>query len=154
MLNHNRSGKSEFTLVDAVILAVVVAIVGAFGIPLIEKTSGRAQRTAVLQNLHTLRSQIELYKVEHGGAAPVLYQNTFPQLIRATNAAGIPGEPGEKYPYGPYLRTGVPVNSITGCSIVTLTDTFPPKAATDNGGWIYHQETGQIAIDLQEFLTQ
>jgi general secretion pathway protein G len=152
MLNHARSGKTEFTLVDAVTLAVVVAIAGAIGIPLIEKASGRAGHTVVLQNLRTLRSQIELYKAEHGGEPPVLYQNTFLQLIRATNAKGIPGEPGSKYPYGPYLHGGVPVNPVTGRSIVTATDTFPPTAPSGNGGWIYHQKTGRIAIDLEEFL--
>ena len=152
MLNHARSGKKEFTLVDAVILAIVVAIAGGIGIPLIEKASGRAGQSAVLQNLHTLRSQIELYKAEHGGKPPVLYENTFPQLIRATNARGIPGDPGSKYPYGPYLHEGVPVNSVTGRSIVTATDTFPPTAPSGNGGWIYHQKTGRIAIDLEEFL--
>ncbi len=154
MPNHNRSGKAEFTVLNAVILAIVVAIAGGVGIPLIEKASSRAQHTALLQNLHTLRSQIELYKAEHGGEAPVLYQNAFPQLIRATNAEGIPGEPGSKYPYGPYLRAGVPLNAITGRSIVTPTDTFPPTAPSGNGGWIYHQETGRIAIDLEEFLTK
>ena len=154
MLNHSRSGKAEFTVLNAVILAIVVAIAGGVGIPLIEKVSSRAQHTAVLQNLHTLRSQIELYKLEHKGEAPVLYQNAFPQLIRATNAEGIPGEPGSKYPYGPYLHAGVPLNPITGRSIVTPTDTFPPTAPSGNGGWIYHQETGRIAIDLEEFLTK
>jgi general secretion pathway protein G len=154
MRTPTRSGRAEFTLVNAVMLAIVVAIAGAIGIPLIEKTSGRAQRAALLENLHTLRSQIELYKAEHGGEAPVLYQNTFPQLTRATNAQGIPGEPGSKYSYGPYLRYGVPVNPITGRSIVALSDTFPPTAASGNGGWIYHQESGRIAADLDEFLSE
>jgi general secretion pathway protein G len=154
MPNHNRSGKAEFTLLSAVMLAVVVAIAGAFGIPLIEKSSGQAQRTTLLQNLHTLRSQIELYKLEHAGQPPVLYQNTLPQLTRATNAGGIPGEPGSKYPFGPYFRTGIPVNTITGRSIVAPTDTFPPTAPSGNGGWIYHQQTGRIAVDLEEFLAE
>jgi general secretion pathway protein G len=149
MRNHTRSGKTDFTLVDAILLAVVVAIGGAVGIPLIEKTTGQARRTALLENLHTLRSQIELYKLEHGGEPPVLYQNTFPQLIRATNAQGIPGERSSKYPYGPYLHDGVPVNPVTGCSIVALTDTFPPARPSGNGGWIYHQETGRVAADLE-----
>ncbi|MHC4176039.1 MAG: hypothetical protein ACYSWU_00945 [Planctomycetota bacterium] len=154
MLNHTRSGKAEFTLVNAVILAVVVAIAGGIGIPLIEKASGRARRTALLQNLRTLRSQIELYKAEHGGNPPVLYESTFPQLIRATNAEGIPGQPSSKYPYGPYLHAGVPVNPLTERSIVTPTDTFPPTAPSGNGGWLYHQETGRIAIDLEGYLEE
>lgn len=154
MHNRTRSGKAEFTVVNAVMLAVVIAIAGGIGVPLIEKVSGRAKRVALLENLRTLRSQIELYKAEHGGEPPALYQNTLPQLIRATNAEGIPGEPGSKYPYGPYLCGGVPVNPLTGCSIVTPTATFPPAAASGTGGWIYHQPTGRIAVDLDEFLKE
>lgn len=154
MGSRNRSGKSEFTLVNAIILAIVVAVVGGVGMPLLEMASRRAKRSTLMQNLHTLRSQIELYKLEHGGRPPVVYQNTLPQLTRATNAEGVPGEPSSEFAYGPYLHGGVPVNPITGCSIVALTDTFPPIAPSGNGGWIYHQETGQIAIDLEEFLQE
>jgi len=154
MLNRTRSGKVEFTVVNAVMLAVVVAIAGGIGIPLIEKTSGRAKRVAALENLYTLRSQIAIYKAEHGGTPPVLHQNTLPQLTRATNAEGIPGKAGSKHEYGPYLCGGIPVNPLTERSIVTGTPTFPPAAASGNGGWIYHQQTGQIAIDLDEFLTE
>ena len=150
----NRSGKTELTLLNAVILAVVIAIGGGIGIPLVEKVNKRIKRAALLQNLNVLRSQIELYKLEHGGETPVLYKNTFPQLTRATDAEGSPGEPGVNCPFGPYLRGGVPVNSITGCSIVVLTDTFPPTAATGNGGWVYHQATGRIAVDLEEFIEE
>jgi general secretion pathway protein G len=149
-----RSGRAELRLIDAVLLAVVVAIAGAVAIPLIEKASGQAKEAALLQNLRTLRSQIELYKLEHGGEPPVAYQGSFPQLLRATNARGVPGEAGSQFPYGPYLHTGIPVNPVTGCSIVTLTDTFPPQSPGGSGGWLYHQQTGRIAIDLEGFLTE
>ena len=152
MISRFRRGRAELTLVDALILAAIVAILGTAAIPLVEATSQQAKTSALLQSLHTLRSQIELYKIEHGGAAPVLYEGTFPQLNRATNAMGMPGLPGEKYPYGPYLRSGVPVNPITGRSIVTATKTFPATQASGNGGWIYHQESGQIAADVEGFL--
>jgi len=154
MASYARSGKADFTVIDAVIVAVLAAIVGATTIPLLEMANRRAKTTALLQNLHTLRSQIELYKLGHGGEPPVLYQGSFPQLIRATNAEGIPGEPGTEYPFGPYLRSGLPLNPITGRSIVTATGVFPPTAPSKNGGWLYHQATGQIAADLAEYLDQ
>jgi general secretion pathway protein G len=154
LVTHARHGRTEFTLMDALILAVVVAIAAAAGIPLLEAASRRAQTSVLRENLRTLRSQIELYKLEHHGQPPVLSEGTLPQLIRATNAAGATGEPGGKHPLGPYLRGGVPVNSVTGRSIVTPTDVFPPAAPSGNGGWIYHQATGQIAADLKEFLAE
>jgi general secretion pathway protein G len=139
---------------DALLLAIVVGIVGATAIPLLERASRQAKQSTLLQNLHTLRSQIELYKLEHRGEPPLLYQGTFPQLCRATNADGMPGEPGSKFSYGPYLTGGVPVNPITGRSVVTLTSSFPPRTPSGNGGWLYHAKTGQIAIDLEGFLDQ
>jgi len=142
------------TLVDALIVGVVVTIVGSAAIPLYEKASRRAKISTLLQDLRTMRSQIELYKLEHGGEAPVLYDGTFPKLIRATNAVGTPGVPGPKYRYGPYIRTGIPVNPFSGCSVVTLSDTFPPTAPSGNAGWLYHQPTGQIAADLDGFLAK
>ena len=142
------------TLVDALIVGIVVTIVGAAAIPLLEKASGQAKASALLQNLHTMRSQIELYALEHGGKPPVLYQGTFPQLIKATNAEGIPGPPGKKFPCGPYLETGIPINPFSGRSVVTLTETFPPTTTSGNGGWLYHQPTGQIAPDREGFLSE
>jgi general secretion pathway protein G len=142
------------TLLNGMMLAIVFAIIGAAAVPIIEMASHQAKSSTLLQNLHILRSQINLYKLEHGGKFPLHFQGSLPQLIRPTNGAGIPGEPGEDSPYGPYLRNGIPVNPMTNRSIITLTETFPPTAPSGNGGWIYHQETGQIAPDLKDFLTE
>ncbi len=98
MFNRFRSTGAEFTLVDALIVAVAVAILGASAIPVVETTSRQAKTSALLQSVHTLRSQIELYKIEHGGVVPLLREGTFPQLIRPTNAAGEPGANKEKFP--------------------------------------------------------
>lgn len=154
LVSHTRHGRTELTFLDALILAVLIAIVGATGIPLLEATNHRAQIVALRENLRALRSQIELYELEHRGQPPVLCEGTLPQLIRATNAAGAIGPPGSRYPFGPYLRGGVPVNPVTGCSIVTAIDTFPPAAASGNDGWLYHQASGRIAADLKEFLKE
>lgn len=145
-------GGAEFTVVDATILAVAVAILGAAAVPLVETTSQQAKTSALLQSLHALRSQIELYKLEHGGVAPVLHEGGLPQLVRSTDASGTPGPAGKKHPYGPYLQSGIPVNPITGRSVVTATESFPPAGPSGNGGWAYHPATGQVAVDLEDFL--
>jgi type II secretory pathway pseudopilin PulG len=152
LVSRARNGRTELTLLDAIIVAVVTAIVGATAIPLLEAASYRAKLSVLRENLHTLRSQIELYKIEHGGQPPVVYEGGLPQLLRPTNADGVPGERGSKFPYGPYLPHGIPVNPITGRSIVTPCETFPPLAPTSNGGWLYHQPTGRIVPDLEGHL--
>ncbi len=144
--------RGEFTLVDGLILVALMAIVSGTAVPVVESLSGRAKASAALQNLHTLRAQIELYKVEHGGKPPLLYEGGFPQLTSSTNEQGVPGKPGPKFPFGPYLRAGLPVNPLTNGHTVTPADTFPPEKPSGNGGWLYHQETGQIALDVEGYL--
>lgn len=153
MVTLARRGK-QFSLLDAVILVVLIAIVSAAAVPVFETLSHRAKISAMSQSLHTLRSQIELYKLEHNGKTPLLYEGKFPQLTTTTNALGVPGPAGPKFPFGPYLRAGVPINPLTGGYKVTAIDEFPPAQPSGNGGWLYHQETGQIAPDVEGYLEE
>lgn len=147
-----RQGRWEVTLIDALILGLLMTILFAAGKPLFDAAQEEARIAALRQDLHTMRSQIELYKAEHDGQPPTVHDGTFPQLIRPTNAQGVPGEAGSRFPFGPYLRGGVPVNPMTGRSVVATTPSFPPDGPTGGGGWIYHPPTGQIAADLEGFL--
>jgi len=147
-------GRRQFTLIDAIIMVLMMAFVSAAAVPYLKAAAQGTKDSAVLQNLYTLRSQIALYKLEHNGEPPLVYQGTLPQLLQATNTDGVLGSPGNDRPYGPYLPKGLPVNPVTGRSIVTPTEVFPPTAASGNGGWLFHQQTGQIAIDLPEMLNR
>ena len=118
--------------------------------PMLDAAGDGAKSSAVQHNLRTLRQQIEMYKVEHGGKPPVLFKGDFPQLVYSTNSEGIPGPRGPMHPFGPYLPGGVPVNPHSGSSVVALTESFPPTAHTGTVGWLYHQESGRIAPDLPE----
>ncbi len=147
-----RRNRGEFTLVDALILIAMMVIISGTAVPVVESLSGRAKASAALQTLRTFREQIELYKVEHGGRIPLLFEGAFPQLTTSTNETGVPGKAGPDYPLGPYLQAGIPVNPMTNIDIVSPTDEFPPKKPSCNGGWLYHQETGQIALDVDGYL--
>lgn len=147
-----RRKKGEFTLVDGLILIAVMVIVSGSALPILEAVSRRAKVSAMLQSLRTFRAQIELYKLEHDGEPPLLYEGAFPQLSSATNRRGIPGRKGPNYPYGPYLQDSVPINPMTYGYLVTATEVFPPVQPSGNGGWLYHQPTGQIAPDVDGYL--
>jgi len=149
-----RTGRADLSVTNAMFLVVFVAILGATAIPLIEKSSRQAKSTALLQNLQSLRRQIERYRVEHHGHTPMLHEGTLPQLLQVTNGEGVLGVLEGEHSFGPYLQSGIPVNSLTGRSIVVRCDEFPPTESSGNGGWLYHQQTGQIAVDLPEFLTR
>jgi type II secretory pathway pseudopilin PulG len=154
LLSRARHGRWHLTLMDLLILVALVAIAGAAGLPVVEAVNTQAKKSVLRENLHSLRSQIQFYALQHRGQLPVLSQASLPQLIRATDIAGSPGEPSSKRPFGPYLKWGVPVNPLTGRSIVTATDVFPPTKPSGNGGWLYHQPSGSIAVDLKDFLNE
>jgi len=147
-----RSRREEFGLVDFGILLMAVFTVAATVVPLVSAAQDRANAAALLRDLHIVRTQIELYKAEHNGRVPLLYKGGFPQLSQATDGIGVPGTPGTRFPYGPYLREGIPPNPFTGQSVVTAVQEFPATAPTGAGGWVYHQETGRIAPDVEGFL--
>lgn len=151
VMGYLRHRNSPFTSIDALIVAAIMAIVSAVVMPVVNSATDHARATSLRQNLHTLRSQIERYKVEHRGQIPLLFKGGFPQLVQATNVEGIPGPAGKAHPYGPYLPDGIPTNPYTGKATVELVDTFPPPQ-TNGGGWLYHQKTGRIAADAEEFL--
>ena len=129
------------------LLAWRMPVMIAAAIPWLNSFNQRAETAAVSQNLRALRSQIALYRLEHDGNVPLLYRGGLPQLTQATNVTGVPGPRGSKFPLGPYFPSGVPPNPCTSICVVTLTETFPPTAPSGNGGWLYHQETGQVAAD-------
>jgi general secretion pathway protein G len=152
LVSRARHRRGHFSVMDALTVVLLMAIVTATAVPVLEAASEGAKRTALLQNLHAMRSQIELYRVQHKGQSPLLYQGTLPQLIQATDADGVPGQRGSKHPFGPYLPAGIPANSFTGRVVITATEQFPPSAPSGGGGWLYHQETGQLAADLPDML--
>ena len=149
-----RSQRSDFSLLDGMIVAISVAILAIITIPFVEEHKRDAQVAAMMQNLHSLRSRIELYKTQHNGSSPIVYDGTLPQMMRKTNQFGEIGKDGRKYRLGPYLSSGVPLNPLTNSSMVNKVDSFPPNAAMSKAGWLYHEETGQIVPDIPEFLNK
>jgi type II secretory pathway pseudopilin PulG len=147
-----RQREREFSLLDSLLLVILMSITTAGGITLVEAASDNAKQSALRENLALFRTQIEAYRLQHGGEVPVVFLGSFPQLTEATDARGIPGPPDANHRLGPYFRAGIPVNPITGRCFITLTDTFPPTSQSGNGGWLYHQKTGRLAIDLTEHL--
>ncbi|MEX0712228.1 MAG: type II secretion system protein [Pirellulales bacterium] len=145
--------RQAFTLIEVLIVVVIMAVLAATIIPQFSSSTKDARESALRFNLHALRSQIELYKLHHSGAVPTISGGVLPQLTSATDASGAVGAPGPSFPYGPYMLNGLPTNPITGSSTVTATASFPPTAASGNGGWLYHEATGQIAADTAECLT-
>ena len=76
-----RSNKGAFTLIEILIVVVILGILAAIVIPQFTDASQDAMTASVQSQLQTLRSQIELYRVQSGGVTPDLILNQWAELV-------------------------------------------------------------------------
>jgi general secretion pathway protein G len=134
----NRSG---FTLVEILIVVVILGILAAIVIPQFSDASEQAKMSSMVSNLQTIRSQLQLYKIQHSGAYTAITDNaTFVTAMTSqTEADGSAPEAGDTV-YGPYLLK-IPPNPFTdACSVDVGTATTFPSGS--NKGWYFNNSTG------------
>ncbi len=152
--------RTGFTLIEVLIVVVIMAVLAATIIPQFSSSAEDAKASTLLFNLNQFRSQIELYKLDHSGAIPVVAADTFgiptlPQMYSKTDVTGTIGT-GTAFPLGPYVANKrLPSNPINNSYYVTglLTAAWPPLAATSDGGWFYNKDTGEIIANDADHLT-
>jgi general secretion pathway protein G len=135
--------KRGFTLVEILIVVVILGILAAIVIPQFTEASTEAKLSSLCTDLQTLRSQIELYKIQHNDTPPS-FANFVAQMTAQTDINGNPGTD-----YGPYIQK-VPVNQFNDMYDATgihgLLDNT--GAVGDNvGSWEYDETTGAINAD-------
>ena len=62
--------KSGFTLVEILIVVVILGILAAIVIPQFTEASTEAKESRLVSDLQMMRSQIELYKIQHNDRLP------------------------------------------------------------------------------------
>jgi general secretion pathway protein G len=127
MLARNR--KTGFTLVEILIVVIILGILAAIVIPQFTNASQDARESALLSQLQTLRSQIELYKLQHKDALPDLVTNWNPMTTK-TDADGVASAAADAF--GPYMQSA-PSNPINGLVNVTDGDSAAAGATVDCG---------------------
>jgi prepilin-type N-terminal cleavage/methylation domain-containing protein len=142
---------SGFTLVEVLIVVVIMAVLAATIIPQFADSTTDAKESTLKFNLHTLRSQIELYRTHHDGDLP---SGTLIELTQATNVSGTAGT-GTGFPFGPYIRT-LPDNPFSNSSTVTVIAVSPatPAQVTGTGGWLFNTTTGELWADHEDYVTE
>jgi general secretion pathway protein G len=128
--------KSGFTLVEILIVVVILGILAAIVIPQFADASIEAKTSSLCTDLQTLRSQIELYKVQHNDTPPS-FANFVAQMTGQTDIAGAVGTD-----FGPYMQK-VATNQFNNLNTLDNTGTV----GDNGGGWEYDQATGQINAD-------
>ena len=147
-----------FTLIEVLIVVVIMAVLAATIIPQFASSTRDAKDSALKFNTHTMRSQIELYKVHHNGVYPDQIGDAtngyLPQMTKATNASGTTGDAGPSFPYGPYIEGDLPANPFDGKNAVTEVDLGgekPTAVSGTAGGWQYDPDTGAIWPNNAEY---
>jgi len=151
-----KSRRVGFTLIEVLIVVMIMAVLAATIIPQFSSSTKDAKTSSLQFNMHTLRSQIEMYKVHHLGNYPAITNGALPQLTSATNVQGQTGTAGTNYPYGPYIDQQLPANPFDNSNKVTAVATpgqKPTAAVGADGGWQYDASTGAIWPNNADYYT-
>ena len=131
----------------------------AIVIPTFQGNVATARESASKTNLMTIRTQIELYKLQHNGVPPG-YDNgagaplgtMMLQLIGTTTVTGQASPstvPADPFLYGPYLKSipKNPFNSLSTIAYVAEATAFSAAVDGTSSGWLYKKETAEIVIN-------
>src|SRR5438477_4147606 len=94
-----RTRKTGFTLVEILIVVIILGILAAIVIPQFTNASQDARESALLSQLQTLRSQIELYKLQHMDMLPDLDTNWDPRTTKTDSSCAASVAPQAFAPY-------------------------------------------------------
>src|SRR6266446_1957586 len=137
-----RVRKTGFTLVEILIVVIILGILAAIVIPQFTNASQDARESALLSQLQTLRSQIELYKLQHKDKLPDLVTNWNPM----TTKTNIDGGAVAPLKFGPYMQSA-PTNPVNTLANVTNGDSAAAGATVDCGFiYDYNAGTGTVRI--------
>ncbi len=125
--------RNAFTLIEVLIVVIIMAVLAATIIPQFADSTTDAKQSALEFNSHTMRSQVELYKM-HDGSYPATLTD-----LTSTTADG----------YGPYIDA-VPENPFNGSSAEAAVSSVPAGPNATGEGWLYMNTTGQIWANCAE----
>ena len=134
--------RNGFTLVEILIVVVILGILAAIVIPQFSDASEQANLSSLTSNLQTVRSQIQLYKIQHNGALPGAGTADFTAaLTGVTSMAGATVAVGTSGAVGPYLQA-IPKNPyVTGADAATVVEGVVAPTV-DGKGWYFNTSTG------------
>jgi general secretion pathway protein G len=157
-----RTQRGGFTLVEILIVVIILGILAAIVIPQFTNASQDARKNSLTSQLQTIRSQLELYKLQHldqlppalvaaggAGSSPACWA----ELCEKTNADhSTTGTPQ----FGPYLQAAPmnPLNNVSDVAVVSgTTDYGTGGVANGNGtvGFVLNSTTGKIWATSAQF---
>ena len=151
--------KKAFTLVEVILVVTILGILAALVLPTFQGHITTARESGAKDSLRTMRTQIELYKLQHKGVPPgyvngsgaptALLELQFIGTTTETGAASTSTVPSGAYVNGPYVIK-LPKNTFNDLSnIAYVAEATDFSAAVDgtSSGWLYKKETGELRIN-------
>jgi len=142
-----------FTLVEILIVVIILGILAAIVIPQFTEASNDARESALASDLQTVRSQLELYKVQHmehypdevnadGTAWAADTDNFVSRLTSKTDAYGNIDASGQ---FGPYLQK-FPSNPFASANVDSV-ECGDAQTADGDPGWFFNTDSGAFAAN-------
>jgi general secretion pathway protein G len=136
-----------FTLVEILIVVVILGILAAIVIPQFTNASESAKQSSLISQLQTIRSQLELFQVQHNGTYPDLGGGSVADwgvlTGKTLNTETGPGAgTSNNLSVGPYLQQA-PANAFQPSTTATTIG-----AGGAGAGWTYDQATGVITANM------
>jgi len=165
-----------FTLIELLLVVIVIGIVAVVAIPQFTDSARDARESTLRADLAALRNSVELYYHQHnnhypgeidhtdGAGAPTDRYVTFvAQMTQYSDATGETSATLDRtnYPYGPYLKTGIPRNPIPeadasgtvvadSVKVTASTGVLSPDAASATTGWSFNASTGEMIANSDD----
>lgn len=152
--------KTAFTLIEVILVVTILGILAALVLPTFSDHASGARESAAKSDLMTIRSQIELYKLQHNGVQPGYVDGVSApnpttvqlQLVGTSQVGGLPSPstiPAGTYLYGPYLKKipKNPFNNLSTVAYVADGTAFSTAANGTSSGWLYKKETGEFVLN-------
>ena len=117
---------SAFTLVELIMVIVIIGLLAAIVVPRFSSSSDEARISATKANLESLRSAVDLYRVQAGSPPPTLTTLTVTGTVLTE----------------PLIRI-VPDETITNSNAVV-------GASSNTGGWVYNTVSGNVNVNLTD----